>query len=237
MKPDHTHTQACIGQLHGHQSCMAPPACLSHLAPATSAAASHDIHMRAHSTHPFSPRSHLPACLSPLSERNYLLMLEALKLLVVCCSTQLYTSSVAAPQGTHPIMEAIMDQQPAAGPVVTALLKLITQRVPLPARAALYSPEAQSKTGVLQFVRSAAGELRRGTAGLQHYAVQCCADALLAAADDLLVKVTAKSTSWRDMPCMLIIWLHSMCHQHQHLLLQAFHNHPHHTTFMHTTLH
>jgi hypothetical protein len=160
------------------------------------------------------------------SDGTYLLVLELLKLLTVCCSTQLYTSSTSAPigelllisaqrdgclplsrlgprhwqlgwpiwvwlagvgvkgrspalgsagaqrarptarggerapAGTHPILETILDQPSSAVALVTLLLRIISARQPLPPKAPLYRPQEPSKAGVLQFVRSAAGELR-----------------------------------------------------------------------------
>jgi hypothetical protein len=49
------------------------------------------------------PRSH--------DEASYLLVLEALSLLVVSCSTQLYSTSTAAPPGAHPLADALMEQK------------------------------------------------------------------------------------------------------------------------------
>jgi hypothetical protein len=66
--------------------------------------------------------------------------------------------------GTHPILETILDQQTSAVALVTLLLRIITARQPLPPKAPLYRPQDAGRTGVLQFVRSAAGEPPRAGA-------------------------------------------------------------------------
>jgi hypothetical protein len=64
--------------------------------------------------------------------------------------------------GTHPILETILDQESSAVALVTLLLRIITARQPLPPKAQLYRPQDAGRAGVLQFVRTAAGELLRG---------------------------------------------------------------------------
>lgn len=88
---------------------------------------------------------------------SYLVVMEVLLLLVICCSSQLYTQQTYAPPDTHPILEAIMDQQSSAVPLVTVLLQLVVSRPPLPPKVHLYKPQDTSGYTVMRLVRSAAG--------------------------------------------------------------------------------
>lgn len=90
----------------------------------------------------------------------YLLHVETINLLLVLCSTQLYSTSASAPVGTHPFIDALMQQQPLAAPVVQLTLQHYSSRPPLPPYLQLWSPspDADDK-GVLKLVRSAAGQL------------------------------------------------------------------------------
>lgn len=88
----------------------------------------------------------------------YLVLLEAVLLLLVCASTQLYTQQTAAPLGSHPLLEGLMGQQQSAAALVTALLQLVVTRPPQPPQLQLYTPPAEGSTGVMRLVRTAAGE-------------------------------------------------------------------------------
>ena len=87
----------------------------------------------------------------------YLVLLEAVLLLLVCASTQLYTQQTAAPVGSHPLLEGLMGQQQSAAALVTALLQLTVMRPPQPPQLALYAPPAEGGTSVMRLVRTAAG--------------------------------------------------------------------------------
>jgi hypothetical protein len=89
----------------------------------------------------------------------YLVLLEAVLLLLVCASTQLHTQQTAAPLGSHPLLEGLMQQQQSAAALVTALLQLVVSRPQQPAHLQLYVPPADSGTGVMRLVRTAAGEV------------------------------------------------------------------------------
>jgi hypothetical protein len=97
----------------------------------------------------------------------YLVLLEAVLLLLVCASTQLYTQQTAAPLGSHPLLEGLMGQQQSAAALVTALLQLVVTRPPLPAQLQLYTPP-EGGTGVMRLVRTAAGRAGETLAGVQH---------------------------------------------------------------------
>lgn len=56
--------------------------------------------------------------LSRVSDDKYVLRLEALHLLLVMCSTQLYTPAAAALPGAHPLTEAILRESHLAGPLL-----------------------------------------------------------------------------------------------------------------------
>ena len=94
------------------------------------------------------------------SGQLYLLHVETINLLLVLASTQLYSTSASAPVGTHPFIDALMQQQPLAAPVAQRALEHYSSRPPLPPKLQLWSPspDAQEK-GVLKLVRSAAGQL------------------------------------------------------------------------------
>lgn len=88
----------------------------------------------------------------------YLVLLEAVMLLLVTASTQLYTQQTAAPLGSHPLLESLMAQQQSAAALVTALLHLIASCPQQPAQLQLYIPPAEGSTSVMRLVRTAAGE-------------------------------------------------------------------------------
>uniref|UniRef100_A0A383WDY4 Dymeclin n=1 Tax=Tetradesmus obliquus TaxID=3088 RepID=A0A383WDY4_TETOB len=95
--------------------------------------------------------------LQPSDEVSYLVLLEAVLLLLVCCSTQLNTQQTAAPLGSQPLLEALMQQQQSASALVGALLQLVVARQPLPPKLQLYVPAADgSGTTVMRLVRTAA---------------------------------------------------------------------------------
>jgi hypothetical protein len=87
----------------------------------------------------------------------YLVLLEAVLLLLVCASTQLHTQQTAAPLGSHPLLEGLMGQQQSAAALVTALLQLVVSQPQQPAQLQLYIPPAAGSTGVMRLVRTAAG--------------------------------------------------------------------------------
>ncbi len=91
------------------------------------------------------------------SAESYVVVQEVLQLLLVCCSTQLYTQTTAAPPDSHPFLEAMVQQPAAAVPFMTALLQLIVARTAPPPGAALYVPQQQgSGRSVTHMVRTAA---------------------------------------------------------------------------------
>lgn len=98
---------------------------------------------------------HSLCCSDPMA---YLVLLEAVMLLLVTASTQLYTQQTAAPLGSHPLLEGLMAQQQSAAALVTALLQLIVSRQQQPAQLQLYTPPAEGSTSVMRLVRTAAGE-------------------------------------------------------------------------------
>lgn len=108
-----------------------------------------------------------PPCSSSFrsDQMAYLVLLEAVLLLLVCASTQLYTQQTAAPLGSHPLLEGLMGQQQSAAALVTALLQLVVSRPPQPSQLALYTPPAEGGTSVMRLVRTAAGEGERAGAG------------------------------------------------------------------------
>eukprot|EP00879_Flechtneria_rotunda_P020891 GHRR01021996.1.p1 GENE.GHRR01021996.1~~GHRR01021996.1.p1 ORF type:complete len:588 (+),score=216.63 GHRR01021996.1:369-2132(+) len=89
-------------------------------------------------------------------ELSYLVLLEAALLLLVCASTQLYTQHTAAPRGTHPLLEPLMEQQQLSAALVSALLGLVVACQPMPTKLALHSPPTRSRPTVMRLVRSAA---------------------------------------------------------------------------------
>lgn len=99
---------------------------------------------------------------------SYLVLLEAVLLLLVCASTQLYTQETAAPVGSQPLLEALMEQQQSAQALVGALLQLVVARQPLPPKVHVFTPATDGSNTVMKLVRTAAGEtlLHSGTACL-----------------------------------------------------------------------
>lgn len=59
-----------------------------------------------------------------VSASIYPLLLEALRLMLVLSSTQLYTPGTAAPPGSHPFLEALNGQPELAAPLASALLQV-----------------------------------------------------------------------------------------------------------------
>lgn len=77
-------------------------------------------HILSHSNHPtqHSPTHQYPCAPQPPPRRsagNYLVQLEVVQLLLVLCSTQLFTPSARAFLGGHPFIEAIMQVSGARG--------------------------------------------------------------------------------------------------------------------------
>lgn len=90
---------------------------------------------------------------------SYLVLLEAVILLMVCTSTQLYTQQTAAPVGSHPLLEALMEQQQSTPALTEALLQLVVQGQPPPQKLVLYTPALNTPgTSVMHLVRTAAGK-------------------------------------------------------------------------------
>lgn len=89
----------------------------------------------------------------------YLLHVETINLLLVLASTQLYSTSASSPVGTHPFIDALM-QQPLAAPLAQRALGHYSSKPPLPSNLQLWSPSLDTQDkGVLKLVRSAAGTL------------------------------------------------------------------------------
>ena len=94
------------------------------------------------------------------SGQFYLLHVEIINLLLVLASTQLYSTSASAPVGTHPFIDALMQQQHLAALVVQRALGHFSSRPSLPSKLQLWSPSPDAQDiGVLKLVRSAAGQL------------------------------------------------------------------------------
>ncbi|KAA6428940.1 MAG: hypothetical protein FRX49_01050 [Trebouxia sp. A1-2] len=96
----------------------------------------------------------------PTSGQYYLLHVEVVNLLLVLTSTQLYSTSPSAPIGSHPFIDALMQQRQLAPQLVQQALKHYSFRPPLPPKVQLWSPspDADNK-GVLRLVRSAAASV------------------------------------------------------------------------------
>jgi len=107
------------------------------------------------------------AVLPNSDDLSYLVLLEAVLLLLVCTSTQLYTQQTSAPAGSQPLLEALMEQQQSAAALVSALLRLAVQRPPLPAKLVLYTPPPDGSTSMMRLVRTAAGRTTVGRRGGQ----------------------------------------------------------------------
>ena len=98
------------------------------------------------------------------SGQLYLLHVETINLVLVLCSTQLYSTSASAPLGTHPFIDALMQQRLLAAPLVQMALDHYTSRPPLPPNLQLWSPSPNADNkGMLKLVRSAAGQLTTHT--------------------------------------------------------------------------
>ncbi|GMH33193.1 hypothetical protein BSKO_01027 [Bryopsis sp. KO-2023] len=92
---------------------------------------------------------------SNISGPAYLLQLEAVRLLLVGCSTQLFIPLVSAPEGTHPVTDNLMKHGDVAGAILQTLMGWFVQRPVVPAGVSVFKrPENQQ--GVLRYVRSAA---------------------------------------------------------------------------------
>lgn len=91
-------------------------------------------------------------------DMSYLVLLEAVLLLLICTSTQLYTQQTAAPVGSQPLLEALMEQQQCTPALTGALLQLVAQWQPQPQKLQLYMPAANTGASVLRLVRTAAGQ-------------------------------------------------------------------------------
>ena len=93
------------------------------------------------------------------SDVTYVLVLEGMRLLLVCASTQLYTTQVVGPPDAHPFLEVLMDQEQSAVPVIRVLLHMVISRPPLAAaKTLLYSPPHDPGPVVLRLFRAAAGK-------------------------------------------------------------------------------
>ncbi|KAF8072811.1 dym [Scenedesmus sp. PABB004] len=97
--------------------------------------------------------------LQPQDEVSYLVLLEAVLLLLVCASTQLYSQQTAAPLGSQPLLEALMEQEQSAAALAGALLRLVVARAPLPPKLALHAPAPGGGTSVMRLVRTAAASV------------------------------------------------------------------------------
>ncbi|KAK9806635.1 hypothetical protein WJX73_002684 [Symbiochloris irregularis] len=88
--------------------------------------------------------------------RTYMMHLEAVQLLLVMASTQLYSPLPTGHWGAHPFTDAIMEQTDLVAPLLQRLLQHYIDRLPLPPHAAVYVPPPAARPGVLRLVRSAA---------------------------------------------------------------------------------
>eukprot|EP00884_Botryococcus_braunii_P022735 jgi/Botrbrau1/9145/Bobra.160_3s0018.1 len=95
----------------------------------------------------------------PLSDDLYVFHLELLHLLLVMCSTQLYTPAATALPGAHPLTEALMRESDLSGPLLQVLLSDYVERRAQPLRASIYIPPAKNQGGVFRIVRSAAASV------------------------------------------------------------------------------
>eukprot|EP00887_Chlorella_sp_A99_P007913 scaffold12.g7913.t1 len=85
------------------------------------------------------------------------LQLEAVQLLLVLCSSQLYSPSPRAQLGQHPFLEVLMQQRDLANHVVEALLQLFVAGPAVPLSLKIYVPT--DTRAVLRVVRSAAASV------------------------------------------------------------------------------
>lgn len=94
---------------------------------------------------------------SDIEGNAYLVQLEAVRLLLTGCSTQLATTQVAGPEGSHPCLDALMAQSTGAASMFQALLNWFTKRPSVPIGLAVFTKETSEKPGMLRYVQSAAG--------------------------------------------------------------------------------
>ena len=90
------------------------------------------------------------------SKRSYVVQLEAVHLLLVLLSSQLYTPLASAPPEAQPLSTAIMRQADLAPSIVQLLLRHYTEGQPLPPGAQVHAPD-DGTPSVIRFVTSAAG--------------------------------------------------------------------------------
>lgn len=83
--------------------------------------------------------------------------LEAVQLLLVMASTQLYSPTATGHWGAHPLTEAMLTQADLVPGVVQRLLQHAIERQPLPPHAPVYTLAPGDRPSVLRLVRSAAG--------------------------------------------------------------------------------
>lgn len=88
---------------------------------------------------------------------DYLLQLEAAQLLLVLCSSQLYSAGARGAPGQHPFLESLMQQRDLANATVAALLRSFVAPPPPPLSLRLYMPT--DSRSVLRVVRSAASSV------------------------------------------------------------------------------
>ena len=105
--------------------------------------------LAAHRAHNARP----PLC---CSKRSYVVQLEAVHLLLVLLSSQLYTPLASAPPEAQPLSTAIMRQADLAPSIVQLLLRHYTEGQPLPPGAQVHAPD-DGTPSVIRFVTSAAG--------------------------------------------------------------------------------
>jgi hypothetical protein len=137
----------------------------------------------------------------------YLVLLEAVLLLLTCASTQLHVQQTSAPVGAHPLLEALMAQQQSAAALVTALLRLVVSQPPLPKEVVLYAPAPQ-RTSVMRLVRTAAGE-RPHAAGVEELALVCSSEQALTHDVVALLLGAAATVFWIPLRTYQYIVRHS----------------------------
>uniref|UniRef100_A0A7S3VLV0 Dymeclin n=1 Tax=Dunaliella tertiolecta TaxID=3047 RepID=A0A7S3VLV0_DUNTE len=92
-----------------------------------------------------------------LSEANHVLLYEAVQLLLVSASSQVFCPVVVSPVGNHPMLEAMLIQHQFAPQVMQRLLQLLIRRPPPPSDGSLYL--GRTTSGVTRLAKSAASTL------------------------------------------------------------------------------
>ncbi|KAF5838498.1 Dyggve-Melchior-Clausen syndrome protein-domain-containing protein [Dunaliella salina] len=93
----------------------------------------------------------------PMSEANHVLLYEAVQLLLVSASSQVFCPVVVSPPGNHPMLETMLMQHQFAPQLIQRLLQLLIRRPPPPSDGSLY--QGRTSSGVTRLAKSAASTL------------------------------------------------------------------------------